>query len=211
MRQWIGSALIQKMACHPLGAKPLRKLMLGFCQLWNKLKWNLYQNIKLLIQKNAPRNIVCEMAAILPRGRWVNTLHGRGMHSMHIQLFPFHLNFVIWCHRDIRGSWGKLWVCMYSRAQQIFGQCDLIDRPIVISSYVSELVPGDSYTNGLPDFQKFISERIAKSAIHSLHWKALTQFEPLTLKVLAELRLCMLSYYNYICCYICCCAIQYPL
>ena len=124
MRHWIETALVHIMACHQFDGKPLRKRMLGFCQLWNKLQWNLDQNIKLLIQENAPGNIVSEMAAILPRGRWVNTWHGRGMHSMHIQLFPFHLNFVSWCHRDIRGSWGKLWVCMYWRAQQIFGQCD---------------------------------------------------------------------------------------
>ena len=33
MRHWIGSALLQIMACRLFGAKPLSKLMLGFCQL----------------------------------------------------------------------------------------------------------------------------------------------------------------------------------
>ena len=33
MRQWIGSALVQLMACHLFGTKPLSKLMLGYCQL----------------------------------------------------------------------------------------------------------------------------------------------------------------------------------
>ena len=33
MRQWIGSALFQIMACRLFGAKPLSKLALGFCQL----------------------------------------------------------------------------------------------------------------------------------------------------------------------------------
>ena len=33
MRQWIGSALVQITACRLLGAKPLSKPMLGYCQL----------------------------------------------------------------------------------------------------------------------------------------------------------------------------------
>ena len=33
MRQWIGSALAQIMACRLFGAKPLSKPMLGYCQL----------------------------------------------------------------------------------------------------------------------------------------------------------------------------------
>ena len=33
MRQWIGSALVQLMACRLFGAKPFSKQMLGYCQL----------------------------------------------------------------------------------------------------------------------------------------------------------------------------------
>ena len=33
MRQWIGSALVQIMACRLFGAKPLSKPLLGYCQL----------------------------------------------------------------------------------------------------------------------------------------------------------------------------------
>ena len=33
IRQWIGSALVQTMASCLFGAKPLSKLMLGYCQL----------------------------------------------------------------------------------------------------------------------------------------------------------------------------------
>ena len=39
--------------------------------LRNKLRWNLDQNTKLFIHKNASENIVCETAAIFSRGRWV--------------------------------------------------------------------------------------------------------------------------------------------
>ena len=34
LRQWIGSALVQIMACHLFGAKPLSKPLLGYCQLY---------------------------------------------------------------------------------------------------------------------------------------------------------------------------------
>ena len=37
----------------------------------NKFQWNFNQNTKLFIHENASENVVCEMAAILSRGRWV--------------------------------------------------------------------------------------------------------------------------------------------
>ena len=40
----------------------------------NKLQWNFNQNTKLFIEENASHNIVCEMATILSKGRWVNTM-----------------------------------------------------------------------------------------------------------------------------------------
>ena len=40
--------------------------------LKNKFHWHLNQNIALCIHQNASDNIVCEMAATLSRGRWVN-------------------------------------------------------------------------------------------------------------------------------------------
>ena len=38
----------------------------------NKLWWNFNQNTKLCIHKTASEYIICEMATILTRGRWVN-------------------------------------------------------------------------------------------------------------------------------------------
>ena len=39
MHQWTGSALVQVMACHLFGAKPLPELMLPYCQLhsWQQI------------------------------------------------------------------------------------------------------------------------------------------------------------------------------
>ena len=61
MRQWIGSALVQIMACRLFGAKPLSKPMLGYCQLdsQEQTSWKCIWNI------------VCEMTVILSRERWV--------------------------------------------------------------------------------------------------------------------------------------------
>ena len=42
--------------------------------LRNKHQWNLNQNTKLFIHQNASENIVCETAAILSSGRWVNMI-----------------------------------------------------------------------------------------------------------------------------------------
>ena len=70
MRQWTGSALAQIMACRLFGAKPLSKPVLGYCQL-QKLQWVSIQDSKLFLHENASENIVCKIAAILSRGRWV--------------------------------------------------------------------------------------------------------------------------------------------
>ena len=73
MRQWIRSVLVQIMACRLFSAKPISIPMLGYSQLnpRNKLHLNSNQNVKLLICENAYKNIVCEIAAILPWRRWV--------------------------------------------------------------------------------------------------------------------------------------------
>ena len=74
MHQWIGSALVQIMACPLFGTKPLSKPMLFFIINWtlkNILQWNFNQN-KLFFHENASENIIYKMAAILSRRRWVN-------------------------------------------------------------------------------------------------------------------------------------------
>ena len=39
--------------------------------LGNTFQWNFNQNTRLFIHENEPENIVCEMAAILSKERWV--------------------------------------------------------------------------------------------------------------------------------------------
>ena len=48
MCQWIGSALVQMMACRLFGAKPLSKPMLGYCQLPHR---NKVSEISIKIEK----------------------------------------------------------------------------------------------------------------------------------------------------------------
>ena len=68
MRQWIGSALLQIMALRLFGAKPLSEPMFYLNWiLWNILQWHFNPKTNVFIHENASKNIVCEMAAILPR------------------------------------------------------------------------------------------------------------------------------------------------
>ena len=102
MRLWIGSALDQKMVCRLLN------------QCWvivswafrNRFQWNFNQKTKLIIHDNAFENIVCEMTAILYRGRWVNSFYWKIMwveikisiimretpSRLHILMFTFAIN-----------------------------------------------------------------------------------------------------------------------
>ena len=73
IRQWIGSAMVQIMACRLFGTKPLSEpgtsilaiLVPVWTNTWllsirNKLQWNINQNTKLFIHENTSETIVCE-------------------------------------------------------------------------------------------------------------------------------------------------------
>ena len=79
MRQWIGSALIQIMACRY--SVPSHYLNQGWVivnlALRNKLQWSFNQNTKLFIHENASENIFCEMATMVSTGRWVKMSSGQ--------------------------------------------------------------------------------------------------------------------------------------
>ena len=75
--QWIGSELVQIMACRLFGDNYpnwVIGLLLVYCwvidnwTLGNKLNWNFNKNIKNFIHENASENIACNMAAILSGG-----------------------------------------------------------------------------------------------------------------------------------------------
>ena len=72
---WTGSTLVQVMACRLVGAMPLPKTMLAYCQ-WDsweqisvKLVSELYHFHK---KKNAFGNVACQYGGHLSKGRWVN-------------------------------------------------------------------------------------------------------------------------------------------
>ena len=73
IHQWTGSALLQVMACHLFGTKPLPEPMTTYCQLDLKEQTSvkLESKYKSFIHENVFENFVCEMA-ILYWGRWVN-------------------------------------------------------------------------------------------------------------------------------------------
>ena len=71
MRRQPRTSLFQIMACLLFGAKPLSEPMLEYWTLWNKLQWNLNQNLNIFIDENVFENDVCEIAAILSRPQCV--------------------------------------------------------------------------------------------------------------------------------------------
>ena len=74
MRQWIGSALVQVMACRLVGNKQYPNHCWPTVN-WsprNKFQWNLKRNTKLFIHVNAFVNVVCQSCGHFVQGRWVN-------------------------------------------------------------------------------------------------------------------------------------------
>ena len=62
IRQWIGSVLVQIIACRLFGTKPLFKPLLGLCNR---------EIATFSLKKMRLCNIVCEISSILSRGGWV--------------------------------------------------------------------------------------------------------------------------------------------
>ena len=79
--------------------------------LRNKFQWNFNENEIPFVHENASENIVCETAAILSRGRWVNTVN---------KWIVFELVYFkwTWCLQYIkkpqRSSLQPLWPCSHS-------------------------------------------------------------------------------------------------
>ena len=96
------------MVCHLFGTRPLSKPVLARLLLINELQWNSNKKTKLFIHKNASERIFCEiLAAILSRGRWVNSVAFHGISSF----FPskhFSL-FLVWLFNWVACSPWLMW------------------------------------------------------------------------------------------------------
>ena len=86
--RWIGSTLVQIMACRLFGTN---------WTLGNRIRWNLNQNTNFFIHKNAFENVVCELAAIFRGGGgggggWSRdkmvTIFRRESHFLHWNFLP---------------------------------------------------------------------------------------------------------------------------
>ena len=63
MRQWIGSALVQVMACRLFSAKPLPEPMLVYCQLNSRKQISVkfeFEFYHFHLKKNASETFVCQ-------------------------------------------------------------------------------------------------------------------------------------------------------
>ena len=76
MHQWIGSALVQIVACRLYGANPISRPMLDYCQLdWEQVSVKFESEFyNFHSQKMHLKLSSAKMAAILSRGRWVNLM-----------------------------------------------------------------------------------------------------------------------------------------
>ena len=75
-----GSTLVQVMFCCLTAPNHYWRQVIIWTQCWiivnwnlaNIFQWNLNQSLIIFIEENAFRTVVCEMAVILSKGRWVN-------------------------------------------------------------------------------------------------------------------------------------------
>ena len=76
MRHWIGSALVQIMACRLSGAKPLSEPMLTYCRLEPKehISIEFYLKFEKFHSWNPFEHVVREIRPFYPGGRWVNNI-----------------------------------------------------------------------------------------------------------------------------------------
>ena len=75
MRQWIGSSLVQIMACRLLGSMPLYEPMLEYYGDPWELQWKLNRNLYILIYKNAFEIVVWKTTTILSRAQCATIMH----------------------------------------------------------------------------------------------------------------------------------------
>ena len=94
--------------------------------LRNKLQWNLNQNTKLFIYENAFENAVCEMAAILSRGRWVKMYAWKSL----THLCP---NDIIWRHRN-GPTLAQVIACCLMAPNHYLNQCWFIISEVQLQS-----------------------------------------------------------------------------
>ena len=92
MRQWLGCALVQIMACRHYQNQCW--IIISWT-LRNKFQWNFNQSFnQIFIQENAFENVFCEMAAILSRGDGL----------VHVKCISIILRSLVLV------AWGRSWV-----------------------------------------------------------------------------------------------------
>ena len=71
MHHWPGSALVQVMACHLFGAKPLPEPMLAYCQVdsWEQISVKFESEFYHFIQENALEIVVCQNGSHFVQGQ----------------------------------------------------------------------------------------------------------------------------------------------
>ena len=129
MCQWIGSALVQIMACRLFSAKPLSKPMMGYCQLNSQEQTLVKFQSK---HENIFENILCEKAAILCRGRWVNLNEDVLWYILGCRYYGIGWGFI---SHSVPSHWPHQWFLINRNHQQY-------SQYLVVESGTINLFPG---------------------------------------------------------------------
>ena len=84
IRQWIGSALVQIMACRLFGDKPLSKPSVGYYQLGPRktCQWNVGQKSNSSFKKLHLKMSSSKWRPFLCKEKWVKSYHGVGVNPV---------------------------------------------------------------------------------------------------------------------------------
>ena len=156
MRQWAGSALVQKMAWCLLGAKPLPEpTIVAYYQLdsWKQIEfeiWNSNRNSLILIQENAFEIVVWQNGGhFVPGWRWDNEVGFQDAFYLMIEALQLVLYWIILAFSRIWPFTGELchlwwsqwmlvlwWMLAYSEYKAIQ---HILSRDFVQSSTLSKV------------------------------------------------------------------------
>ena len=122
------------MAGRLFGAKPLSKPMLGYCQLdpLEQTSVKFQSKYKIFTHGNASENIVCEMAAIYPKG-WVNMFNRTNV--INAELMDNVTRTVALCNRQIELEYLSWWRHQMETFSALLAICAGIHRSPVNSPH----------------------------------------------------------------------------
>ena len=127
--------------------------------LVSKLLWNLNQNTKLFIHKNAFENVVWEMVAILFRGRWVNLRLIIYIFVLRTSIWFFMLQFIMNCRTALLYNQFPIdAIPLQTNITLSLAQCFLNGCPVLLQQLPNAfpMVAAQYYSKSCPIFLQWL-------------------------------------------------------